>query len=86
MMSGQAQASVAGNARASRIAAGPTSVAGETPGGPIMADDLPDGLVIADRAGCVTVFNRAAGRLTGINPKLVSTAIWTIAAGRPRRP
>ena len=68
MMSGQAQASVAGNARASRIAAGPTSVTGETPGGPIMADDLPDGLVIADHAGCVTVFNRAAGRLTGINP------------------
>ena len=30
------------------------------------ADDLPDGLVIADHAGRVTVFNRAASRLTGI--------------------
>jgi hypothetical protein len=36
--------------------------------GLIVADDLPDGLVIADHAGCVTVFNRAAGRLTGITP------------------
>ncbi len=68
MMSGQAQASVPGNARAGRIEAGLTSASGETPGGLIMADDLPDGLVIADHAGCITVFNRAAGRLTGINP------------------
>ena len=30
------------------------------------ADDLPDGLVIADHAGRVMVFNRAASRLTGI--------------------
>src|ERR1017187_9685494 len=30
------------------------------------ADDLPDGLVIADNAGRITVFNRAATRLTGI--------------------
>jgi len=34
----------------------------------VLADDLPDGLVIADRAGRVTVFNRAASRLTGISP------------------
>jgi signal transduction histidine kinase len=68
MMSGQARASVPGNARAGRIEAGLTSASGETPGGLIMADDLPDGLVIADHAGCITVFNRAAGRLTGINP------------------
>jgi PAS domain S-box-containing protein len=33
------------------------------------ADDLPDGLVIADHAGRVTVFNRAAARLTGISPE-----------------
>jgi PAS domain S-box-containing protein len=32
----------------------------------VCADDLPDGLVIADQAGRVTVFNRAASRLTGI--------------------
>ncbi len=30
------------------------------------ADELPDGLVIADHAGRVMVFNRAASRLTGI--------------------
>jgi signal transduction histidine kinase len=30
------------------------------------ADDLPDGLVIADHAGRVMVFNRAAARLTGM--------------------
>jgi hypothetical protein len=32
----------------------------------VLADDLPDGLVIADHAGRVAVFNRAAERLTGI--------------------
>jgi PAS domain S-box-containing protein len=40
---------------------------GPEPGnGFVCADDLPDGLVIADHAGRVTVFNRAASRLTGI--------------------
>jgi len=34
--------------------------------GLVCADDLPDGLVIADHAGRVTIFNRAASRLTGI--------------------
>ncbi len=32
----------------------------------VLADDLPDGLVIADQTGRVAVFNRAATRLTGI--------------------
>ena len=36
--------------------------------GLVLADDLPDGLVIADRAGKVAVFNRAAARLTGVSP------------------
>jgi PAS domain S-box-containing protein len=35
-------------------------------GGLVIADDLPDGLVVADEAGRVTVFNRAAARLTGV--------------------
>jgi signal transduction histidine kinase len=35
-------------------------------GGHTGPDDLPDGLVIADHAGRVCVFNRAAARLTGI--------------------
>jgi len=34
----------------------------------VIADDLPDGLVIADNAGRVAVFNRAAARLTGVAP------------------
>src|SRR6266536_3603960 len=55
-MSGQAQATVGGAVH----------VAADAGSGLIIADDLPDGLVIADHAGCVTVFNRAAGRLTGI--------------------
>jgi signal transduction histidine kinase len=37
-------------------------------GGLVCADDLPDGLVLADHAGRVSVFNRAAARLTGIAP------------------
>jgi signal transduction histidine kinase len=56
-MSGQAQAAVADAPQP----------AGDS-GALIVADDLPDGLVVADHAGCVTVFNRAAGRLTGIEP------------------
>jgi signal transduction histidine kinase len=34
--------------------------------GTVCADDLPDGLIVADRAARVVVFNRAAARLTGI--------------------
>jgi signal transduction histidine kinase len=57
-MSGQAQAAVPDTLQA----------ADDSGAALIVADDLPDGLVIADHAGCVTVFNRAAGRLTGIKP------------------
>jgi signal transduction histidine kinase len=32
----------------------------------LIADELPDGLVVADDAGRVVVFNRAAARLTGV--------------------
>lgn len=35
----------------------------------ILADDLPDGLLVADADGRVTVFNRAASRITGIPPE-----------------
>ncbi len=47
--------------------AGSTGLAGVV-SGLVLADDLPDGLVIADAAGKVTVFNRAAARLTGVAP------------------
>ncbi len=33
---------------------------------PLMADELPDGLVVADDAGRVIIFNQAAARLTGV--------------------
>jgi signal transduction histidine kinase len=33
----------------------------------VLADDLPDGLVVADHAGRVAVFNQAAARLTGVS-------------------
>ena len=42
-------------------------MAGGIPGA-IAADDLPDGLVVADRDGRVVVFNRAAARVTGVDP------------------
>jgi hypothetical protein len=38
-------------------------------GAGLTADDLPDGLVVADETGRLVVFNRAAVRLTGIVPE-----------------
>jgi len=46
----------------------PPAAAGRSPGGLVCADDLPDGVVIADETGRVSVFNRAAARLTGVAP------------------
>ena len=37
-------------------------------GGLVCADDLPDGLVVADHLGRIMVFNHAASRLTGVGP------------------
>ena len=34
----------------------------------VFADELPDGVVIADEAGRIIVFNRVAGRLTRLDP------------------
>ena len=56
------------------LVSGPAAEPGDVGGslvaadGLVAADDLPDGLVIADRKGNVTVFNCAAARLTGISP------------------
>ncbi len=33
----------------------------------VFADELPDGVVVADEVGRIVVFNRAAGRLTGLD-------------------
>jgi signal transduction histidine kinase len=47
---------------------------GTVPEGPvpigslIFADELPDGVVVADEVGRIIVFNRAAARLTGLDP------------------
>src|SRR5580658_3317184 len=34
----------------------------------VFADELPDGVVVADEVGRIIVFNRAAARLTGLDP------------------
>jgi len=38
----------------------------------VFADELPDGVVVADEAGRIVVFNQAAGRLTGLEPREVT--------------
>jgi signal transduction histidine kinase len=55
-----------GSVDALAVPASAPGPAREGAGGLVHADDLPDGLVIADHDGQVTVFNRAASRLTGI--------------------
>src|ERR1017187_3289262 len=73
-MSGRAVAAAAGTSAAGFPVAGSpapgssAAAAAEVGSGLVFADDLPDGLVIADRTGLVTVFNRAATRLTGVEP------------------
>ncbi len=63
------QASASRPAAVGPAAAGiPAAAAGDLASTLVFADDLPDGLVVADHAGRVTVFNSAAARLTGITP------------------
>jgi PAS domain S-box-containing protein len=38
----------------------------------VFADELPDGVVVADEAGRIIVFNRVAARLTGLDPAEVT--------------
>jgi PAS domain S-box-containing protein len=62
-----------GDASGGSVRQAPTDDASASASGPVpsflvLADDLPDGLVIADHRGAVTVVNRAAARLTGIEP------------------
>jgi PAS domain S-box-containing protein len=38
----------------------------------VFADELPDGVVVADEVGRIVVFNRAAARLTGLDPAEVT--------------
>jgi signal transduction histidine kinase len=76
IMPGRVVAAAAGTSAAGfPVASSPgpgssAAAAGEFGSGLLFADDLPDGLVIADRLGLVTLFNRAASRLTGLEPGL----------------
>jgi PAS domain S-box-containing protein len=51
---------------------------GPVPDGPVpigslvLADELPDGVVVADEVGRIIVFNRVAARLTGLDPAEVT--------------
>jgi PAS domain S-box-containing protein len=38
----------------------------------VLADELPDGVVVADEVGRIVVFNRVAARLTGLDPAEVT--------------
>jgi signal transduction histidine kinase len=62
--------------RAAMLASVP---AGALSGGVVCPDDLPDGLVIADHAGRIIVFNQAAARLTGIAAAdAIGQHIWAV--------
>ena len=57
------------SAQATAAASGTTAPRAAVTGadrGPLDVDELPDGLVVADHAGTVVIFNRVAERLTGI--------------------
>jgi PAS domain S-box-containing protein len=59
---------------ARREAGGPGAGASPVPDAPgpmgslVFADELPDGVVVADEVGHIVVFNRVAARLTGLDP------------------
>ena len=63
-----------GRLRNGDTAKGQVSGVSPLPEGPVpigslvFADELPDGVVVADEAGRIVVFNRVAARLTGLDP------------------
>jgi PAS domain S-box-containing protein len=57
----------AGPSGASPLPEGPVPI-----GSLVFADELPDGVVVADEAGRIVVFNRVAARLTGLDPAEVT--------------
>jgi signal transduction histidine kinase len=61
-------ADAAGPGVASGERAADRTAPGGLPGWAVSPDALPDGLVVADSRGTVTVFNRVASRLTGTAP------------------
>ena len=50
------------------VPAGAPAATSDAVGVAVDPDDIPDGLIVADQGGRITVFNRAAARLTGISP------------------
>jgi signal transduction histidine kinase len=50
------------------VPAGAPAATSDAVGVAVDPDDIPDGLIVADQGGRITVFNRAAARLTGITP------------------
>jgi PAS domain S-box-containing protein len=57
----------AGPSGASPLPEGPVPL-----GSLVFADELPDGVVVADEVGRIVVFNRVAARLTGLDPAEVT--------------
>jgi PAS domain S-box-containing protein len=55
------------DAPGSAVSEGPVPI-----GSLIFADELPDGVVVADEVGRIIVFNRVAARLTGLDPAEVT--------------
>jgi PAS domain S-box-containing protein len=65
------RAGASANRRAAGRAGSGTSPLPEGPpqaGSLVFADELPDGVVVADEVGRIVVFNRIAARLTGLDP------------------
>jgi PAS domain S-box-containing protein len=57
----------AGHSGTSPLPEGPVPI-----GSLVFADELPDGVVVADEVGRIVVFNRVAARLTGLDPAEVT--------------
>ena len=60
------------DAPSSAILGGPVPEGPVPIGSLIFADELPDGVVVADEVGRIVVFNRVAARLTGLDPAEVT--------------
>ena len=66
------EASDGRDAPSSAVSEGPVPEGPVPIGSLILADELPDGVVVADEVGRIVVFNRVAARLTGLDPAEVT--------------
>jgi PAS domain S-box-containing protein len=60
------------DAPSSAVSEGPVPEGPVPIGSLVLADELPDGVVVADEVGRIIVFNRVAARLTGLDPAEVT--------------